>query len=155
VRLKTDEFGLEAYLYEHIPLSKHLGVRVEYANVDAVRLIAPLEPNLNHWKTGFGGSISAVAILAGWSILWCRLRERTGGHDIVIHSNSIDYVAPVTADFTAICLAPSASLWKRFERTFDQRGRSRIQLDVEVRVTDTLAATFTGRFVALGSDRPG
>lgn len=145
----SDAFGLEAYLYQHIPLSKHLGVRVEHADIESVRLIAPLEPNLNHRMTGFGGSISAVAILAGWSILWCRLRERTGGHNIVIQRNSIDYLAPVTSDFTAICEAPSASHWQRFERAFDQRGRSRIELDVEVRVADTLAARFTGRFVAL------
>ena len=147
----SDPFGLETYLYQHIPLSKHLGVRVQHADIESVRLVAPLEPNLNHRMTGFGGSISAVAILAGWSLLWCRLRERTGGHNIVIQRNSIDYLAPVTADFTASCIAPSAAHWKRFERAFEQRGRSRIELDVEVRVADTLAATFTGRFVALRS----
>lgn len=145
----SDPFGLEAYLHEHIPLSKHLGVRVEQAGIESVRLMAPLEPNLNHRQTGFGGSISALAILAGWSMLWCRLRERTGGHNIVIQKNAIEYLAPVTADFTAICVAPSVSHWKRFERTFDQRGRARIQLEVEVHAADTLAATFTGRFVAL------
>ncbi|HEY0671000.1 MAG TPA: thioesterase domain-containing protein [Longimicrobiales bacterium] len=145
----SDPFGLEAYLYQHIPLSRHLGVRVQRADIEAVRLVAPLEPNLNHRMTGFGGSISAVAILAGWSILWCRLRERTGGHNIVIQRNSIDYLAPVTSDFTASCVAPSAAHWKRFERAFEQRGRSRIELDVEVRVADTLAASFAGRFVAL------
>jgi thioesterase domain-containing protein len=148
----SDQFGLAAYLHEHIPLSQHLGVRVEHASIDLVRLQAPLEPNLNHRKTGFGGSISAVAILAGWGVLWCRLRERTGGHNIVIQRNSIDYIAPVMSDFTALCVAPSAAHWKRFERAFGERGRSRIQLDVEVRVADTLAARFTGRFVALQSD---
>jgi thioesterase domain-containing protein len=145
----ADLLGLEAYLFDHIPVSKHIGVRVEHADTESVRLIAPLEPNLNHRMTGFGGSISALAILAGWSILWCRLHERTGGHNIVIQRNSIEYLAPVTADFTAICVAPSSSQWKRFERTFDQRGRSRIELDVEVKVAETLAATFVGRFVAL------
>jgi thioesterase domain-containing protein len=144
-----DEFGLEPYLYEHIPLSKHLGVRVELANIESVRLAAPLAPNINHRMTGFGGSISAVAILAGWSILWCRLRERTGGHNIVIQRSTVDYVAPVTSDFTAVCSAPSAADWQRFERTFDQRGRSRIELAVEVHGAGTLAATFSGLFVAL------
>jgi thioesterase domain-containing protein len=145
----TDPFGLEAYLHEHIPLSKHIGIRVQHADTTAVRLWAPLEPNLNHRKTGFGGSISALAILAGWSILWCRLRERTSGHNIVIQRNHIEYVAPVTADFTARCSAPSATHWQRFVRTLEQRGRARIQLEASVHADETLAATFSGRFVVI------
>ena len=148
----ADEFGLETYLYDHIPLSKHLGVTVDHASVETVRLVAPLAPNLNHWKSGFGGSISAVAILAGWSILWCRLHGRAGGHNIVIQKNTIDYVAPVLGDFTAVCAAPLASVWQRFEQTFNQRGRARIDLDVQVRVGDRLTASLAGRFVALRAD---
>src|SRR5688572_7104112 len=80
----SDGLGLGAYLYEHIPISKHFGVEVEQASAELVRLVAPLDLNLNHRKTGFGGSISAVAILASWSLLWCRLRGRTSGRSIVI-----------------------------------------------------------------------
>jgi len=153
--MPADSFGLEPYLYEHIPLSQHLGVRVQEATTDIVRLFAPLEPNLNHRRTGFGGSISALAILAGWSLLWCRLRDRTGGHNIVIQKNTIDYLAPVTADFTATCTAPSADRWDRFIRSFDQRGRGRVELRAEVHVEDRLVATFDGMFVVLGGPQPG
>jgi thioesterase domain-containing protein len=146
-----DEFGLEAYLQEHIPLAQHLGVRVVRSSIEIVELLAPLAPNLNHRKTGFGGSISAVAILAAWGLLWCRLRDRTAGHNIVIQSNTVDYVAPVTADFAASCLAPSATQWKRFERMFGQRGRSRIELKSTVRVEGDVVAEFAGRFVVLGT----
>ena len=149
----ADQFGLEAYLYEHIPVSEHLGVRVDRATMDSVRLAAPLEPNLNHRRTGFGGSICALAILAAWSLLWCRLRERTGGHNIVIQSSAVDFAAPVTTDFTAECLTPSPVQWDRFRRTLEQRGRSRIQLEVSVRAGDILAATFKGRFVVLSSSQ--
>lgn len=144
-----DPFKLEAYLYEHIPLSKHIGVRVGHADTDRVHLIAPLEPNLNHRQTGFGGSISALAILAGWSLLWCRLRERTGGHKIVIQQNSIEYVAPVTSEFTAMCNAPSVADWERFEHAFSERGRARIELEVDVCVSDMVVARFAGRYVVL------
>ena len=147
----TDKFGLEGYLYENIPLSQHLGVRVDYAGTDFVRLVAPLEPNINHRRTGFGGSISAVAILAGWSILWCRLHGRTSGHDIVIQKNSMDYLAPVTSEFAATCSEPPAAGWARFEDAFNARGRGRIDLDVEVHAGDVLTATFSGRYVALRS----
>jgi thioesterase domain-containing protein len=145
----TDPFGLEGYLYDNIPLSRHLGVRVDHASADYVCLIAPLEPNINHRRTGFGGSISAVAILAGWSILWCRLHGRTPGHDIVIQKNSMDYLAPVTSEFRAVCSEPPAAEWSRFEDSFNQRGRGRIDLDVDVRAGDVLNAKFSGRYVAL------
>jgi thioesterase domain-containing protein len=147
-----DPFGLQPYLYDNIPLSQHLGIRVDHADPELVRLIAPLEPNINHRKTGFGGSISAIAILAGWSLLWCRLRGRTGGHDIVIHKNSMEFVAPVMSEFFAVCLQPPADEWTRFEEMFDQRGRARIDLSVEVRSGETLNATFSGRYVALRSE---
>ncbi|HEY0304874.1 MAG TPA: YiiD C-terminal domain-containing protein [Longimicrobiales bacterium] len=145
----ADQFGLEPYLHDHIPLSRHLGVRVEEAGIELVRLFAPLAPNLNHRKTGFGGSISALAILSGWSLLWCRMRERTSGQHIVIQKNTIEYVAPVTADFTATCAAPAAAEWERFLRTFEQRGRARIHLAATVDVGETLAARFSGRFAVL------
>src|SRR5690606_4942813 len=106
---------------EHIPISQHLGVRVRYADADRVHLWAPLAANINHRQTGFGGSISALAILAGWSILWCRLRGRTAGHNIVIQRNSIEYIAPVTTDFSAECVAPDTAEWERFVRAFDER----------------------------------
>lgn len=145
----VDPLGLEPYLHDHIPLSRQMGVRVEEAGTELVRLFAPLAPNLNHRKTGFGGSISALAILSGWSLLWCRLRERTSGQHIVIQKNTIEYVAPVTADFTATCAAPPPADWQRFLRTFEQRGRARIHLAATVDVGETLAAKFGGRFAVL------
>ena len=33
-----DPFGLEEYLHDHIPLSKHIGVRVQDASTDIIRL---------------------------------------------------------------------------------------------------------------------
>ena len=147
----ADPIGLEAYLHEHIPISKHLGVRVAQAGRDAVQLTAPLEPNLNHRRTGFGGSIAALAILTAWSLLWCRLRHRTGGHNIVIQTSTVDFIAPVDAEFTAGCAAPSAPAWDRFQRTLDQRGRSRIQLEVSIHAGEVLAATFKGMFAVLES----
>ncbi len=149
--MATDPFGLQPYLHEHIPLSKHLGIRVEGATLDSVRLGAPLEPNLNHRQTAFGGSISAVAILAAWSLLWCRLRGHAEGHNIVIQASAMEFLAPVTSDFSATCSVPPAEAWHRFVRSFERRGRARIELDVAVHANDAHAATFTGRFVAIRS----
>ena len=66
--------AVEAYLHEHIPLSAAMGTRVVRADPAEVRLEAPLEPNLNHRATAFGGSVAALAILAGWTVVHLRLR---------------------------------------------------------------------------------
>ncbi|MFB3040360.1 MAG: YiiD C-terminal domain-containing protein, partial [Candidatus Poribacteria bacterium] len=68
-----DLSALEEYLHEHIPLSKAIGVKVVEADSAGVTLSAPLAPNINHRETVFGGSASAVAILAAWTLLYVRL----------------------------------------------------------------------------------
>ena len=47
---------VQTYLHDHIPLSAAMGAGVSQADTEIVRLSAPLEPNLNHRATAFGGS---------------------------------------------------------------------------------------------------
>jgi thioesterase domain-containing protein len=151
-RLTPDR--LEHYLHEHIPISRPLGVRVLAAGADGVRLGAPLEPNLNHRQTAFGGSLSAVAILAAWSWLYLRLGGPEFTGRIVIQNHSVEYLAPAEGDFAAACAAPGDELWARFERALERRGRARLALDVAVHVGPLLVARGRGRYVALGSTVP-
>lgn len=67
---------LEKYLHGHIPLSKAMEVAVVQVQPEGVILSAPLAPNINHRDTVFGGSASAVAILAAWSLLQHSLDRR-------------------------------------------------------------------------------
>ena len=145
---------LERYLHEHIPISRALGVRVLAADADVVRLGAPLGPNLNHRQTAFGGSLSAVAILAAWSWLYLRLGGPGFGGRIVIQNHSVEYLAPAEGDFVATCASPDAGAWGRFERALERRGRARVTLDVEVHVDRLLVARCRGRYVALRAPEP-
>lgn len=61
------EADLQAYLHRQIPLSAAMQVSVVSATLDSVVLSAPLAPNINHKYTAFGGSVSALGILAAWS----------------------------------------------------------------------------------------
>jgi thioesterase domain-containing protein len=140
---------LERYLHEQIPISRPLGVRVLAAGADLVRLGAPLEPNLNHRQTVFGGSLSAVGILAAWCWLYLRLGGPRYTGRIVIQHHGVEYLAPAEGDFVAACAAPDAEAWARFERTLERRGRARVTLDVDVHVDRLLVARCRGRYVAL------
>ena len=66
---------LESYLHEQIPLSQAMAVRVVSVSDDSVVLGADLAPNINHRETLFGGSASAIAILAAWSLVHSRLHS--------------------------------------------------------------------------------
>ena len=79
---------LEQYMHKHIPLSKAMAVSVVSVTDSAVTLQAPLEPNINHRETVFGGSASALAILAGWSLLHVRLRAAGIANRLVIQRNT-------------------------------------------------------------------
>jgi thioesterase domain-containing protein len=72
-----------------------------------LRLHLPLDANVNHKSTMFGGSLYCGAVLAGWGWLHLRLREEgiEDGH-IVIQEGQISYPLPVTGDANAICPAP-------------------------------------------------
>lgn len=70
----ASEQELQQYLHEHIPLSRAMQVSVVRAAQEGVVLSAPLAPNINHQETVFGGSASALAILAAWSLVHVRLQ---------------------------------------------------------------------------------
>ncbi|RYG68370.1 thioesterase, partial [bacterium] len=69
-----------------------MDIHVEVASPARILLSAPLPPNLNHRGTAFGGSISSLAILAGWSWLWVMLRERAVLPELVIQTAKTDYL---------------------------------------------------------------
>lgn len=136
---------LETYLYQHIPLSAAMGVKVDLASCDQIILSAPLSNNINHKKTVFGGSLHAVCTLACWSLLHVNLGEKV---QIVISSSEISYKSPVTSKFRAECCLPNLSEWNKFQTMFLKKGKARITLNAKIFQNDRLCVDFNGVFVA-------
>ena len=147
------EAELETYLHDHIPLSRAMAVRVVSISDNKVILGAPLGPNINHRDTVFGGSASAVAILSAWSLLHLRLTSAGQPSRVVIQRNSMDYLAPISGDFTATATSPSAESWDGFLRMLTRRGVARISVDAELTYEGKVAGRLSGDFVAFGKDR--
>lgn len=139
---------LEALLHERIPISAAMGVRVVIADHDQVVLQAPFQPNVNPHGTAFGGSISTLALMAGWSMAYIRLVEHGYGEHVVIRHTKMDYNFPITGSFQAICLAPREGVVEKFVHHIERRGRGRIELKADVLSGGEVAATFHGEFVA-------
>jgi thioesterase domain-containing protein len=149
-----DARELEDYLHTHIPLSAAMQVAVVAVEASGVTLAAPLAPNINHRDTVFGGSASAVAILAAWSLLHTRMRAEGVAARLVIQSNAMEYLLPIAGDFTARSALAEPDQWPRFMRTFARTGRARLRVNAELESDGQVAARLSGEFVALAMPAP-
>jgi thioesterase domain-containing protein len=142
---------LENFLHAQIPITREMGVAVEESSQTRLVLTAPLELNHNHLGTAFGGSLSAIATLAGYGLLW-NLLDDPGLH-IVIRESSMRYLRPVKGEIRAICAAPEESAISSFRVALADRGKARISLRVTVEEEGEICMDFTGEYVALGEGR--
>ncbi len=142
---------LEQYLHEHIPLSKAMVVSVVSVEHSAVVLLAPLAPNINHRDTAFGGSASALAILAAWSLLQTRLRAQDIASRLVIQRNTMEYEQPILGEFTAHSTLEQPAHWQQFTRMLARKGKARITVSSVLQHAGQVVGRFTGEFVALGA----
>lgn len=148
--MNRDSSDLESILHHDIPLTRDMGLKVLDWQDQQLRLHLPLDANVNHKSTMFGGSLYCGAVLAGWGWLHLRLREEgiEDGH-IVIQEGQISYPLPVTMDAIAICQAPSAAVWKKFLAMYQRYGRARLTLHSRIvnADSDVDAVRFTGQYV--------
>jgi thioesterase domain-containing protein len=142
---------LEQFLHEFIPLSKAMGVQVRKSNAEHVVLSAPLIPNRNHQSTVFGGSASAVAILAAWSLLHVRLKQAGLQVRLVIRQNTMKYERPIEGKFLASSSLGDLSAWERFQEMLKRKRRARISIKVTIRCHGEKVGEMLGEFVALVS----
>jgi len=150
--------AVEGYLHEHIPISRAMGIRVVEAGLERVALSAPLEPNVNHRSTVFGGSCASVAILAAWTLVHLRVQEAGIVGRVVIQRGATDYRLPIHGAFVATCDSPGEPAWERFIRALRRRGQARVELDAAVTSGGSIVASFSGAYVAIAGqpeDRGG
>lgn len=142
---------LQAYLHAHIPLSRAMDVAVIACSPDQVVLRAPLAPNINHRDTVFGGSASAIAILAAWALVHTRMRAEDLRGTLVIQRNTMEYDRPLNGAFTATARAPEASEWASFTRMLRRKGRGRLVVHSTLEQDGVPACRLEGEFVAVAS----
>jgi thioesterase domain-containing protein len=145
--VRLDE--ITRYLHEHIPLTRALGAVVEHWDGSSIRLGAPLEPNLNHRSTAFGGSLSALAILSGWALVHLALRERGLEARVVIQRTALDFLEPVDGPFTASASLPPAEEWERFVATLGRHRRARVAVPASLRFASGIGGEHVGTYVAV------
>ena len=123
--------------------------KVAYENII---LTAPLTPNINHRQTVFGGSASAIALLAGWSLLHVRLTQNNIKARIVIQRNIMHYEKPMADTFTATTRLHDEKAWAKFIHILKKKNRAKISLMVDLHCKTEHAGKLGGEFVAILMD---
>ena len=140
---------VEAFLSDKIPLTMAMGVRV--VTLEPLMIEAPVTLNSNHLGTAFGGSINAVATLAGYASLWLALHDDPSVH-VIIAESSIRFLRPVRKTIRAVCCQPEDSALTTLKSELAANNRGRIRLRVRVEESGASAAEFEGLFVAIRSN---
>ncbi|ROR34588.1 YiiD C-terminal domain-containing protein [Inmirania thermothiophila] len=141
--------ALEAFLHRAIPASAALGIRVEASDAAAVRLAAPLAPNVNDKGTAFAGSLYAVAVLCGW-VAASHAAAEAGrpAAPVVIAEARVRYLRPARADLVAACARPDAAAVAALAERLAAGRRGRLALDVTVESAGEAVLALAGRYVA-------
>jgi thioesterase domain-containing protein len=144
---------LENFLHALIPLSRAMEVSAVAISEESVILAAPLGPNINHRDTVFGGSAAALAVLSAWSLLHLRLLGQPTACRLVVQRNTMEYLEPITGDFTAASSLSEPQAWDRQVRMLARRGAARFAVAAEICAAGAVAGRFSGDFVALAADK--
>lgn len=140
---------LEAFLHEKIPLTRAMGVRVAESGARLV-LEAPLDANVNHLGTAFGGSLHALPTLACYATLWTLLYEAGVDGHVVVKRSSANYRQPVKGTLRAVCVRPPPGVVTEFIEDLRRHKKARMDLEAIVEgANGNPAVEFSGSFVAL------
>ena len=142
--------ALTEFLHAKIPLTRAMGLRAVESNAQRLVLEAPLDVNVNHLGTAFGGSLHALPTLACYGALWTLLREAGLDGHVVVKRSSANYRQPVRGVLRATCERPPAKLVTEFMDDLRRHGKARMELTAVVDGADGKPAVeFSGSFVAL------
>ena len=142
--------GLEAFLHEKIPLTRAMGLHVAESNARRLVFEAPLDKNINHLGTAFGGSLHALPTLICYAGLWTLLREAGFEGHVVVKRSQAFYRTPVKGKLRAVWERPPAAAVQVFLHDLQRHKKARMDLSAIVEGDpDKPAVEFTGSFVAL------
>jgi thioesterase domain-containing protein len=138
---------LQQVLHSEIPLTKTIGIKVIDRTDLSLTLSAPLENNINHKCTAFGGSIYSVAVLSGWGLIYLLLKQHGLSGHVVIQESNTKFIKPVTSDITAKCSFKSKDQYERFLKMYQRKGIARIQLKSSITNDTGTNVIFKGSYV--------
>lgn len=136
------------WLNEMIPMTRAMGITHCEFTGDCLSLSAPLAPNINDKGTGFAGATTALATLAGWSLITRYTQSLGLDCEAMVVESQVKYLRPVTQDFTAQAVLPNATVCESFLQQLNEKGRSRVLLEITIIEKDQAALVVNGSYLA-------
>jgi thioesterase domain-containing protein len=134
-----------------IPLAKAMGVGVEVSDDRALVLTAPKEQNKNSLNTAFGGSLVALATLAGYGVVWELMKDEKKADKpvwhIVVKESRAAYRRPVIGDLRAICERPAQAAIAEFKEALARYGKAKLKLRASIIENGNVAVDVQAAFV--------
>ncbi|WP_449446684.1 YiiD C-terminal domain-containing protein [Thermomonas brevis] len=118
-----------------------------------LRLRAPLAANVNDKACAFGGSLVSLMTIAAWGLVSLEL-ETAGLHaEVFVADSRVRYLKPVFEDIVVEAAFDDPGEHAALADTLRRQGRAGIRLQARTLLADGgVAATFVGRYVAIGKD---
>lgn len=139
---------LEETLHQEVPLTRHMGVRVEDHDGRELVIKAGLEPNINIHGTAFGGSLYSICAVTCWGLL--HLQSEEAGLDVhsVLGQAEVSYHLPVRGEIECRCRLPDDETFGPYLQSLREGNKARIRMTAEVLVDGQVAVRFQGRFTS-------
>lgn len=118
-------------------------------NHTEVKVGLPLDKNINHRGSAFGGSIDSLFLTTGWAFIRFLVDHYTPTPIIVGSRGETKFIKPILKDFEASLVIPPKQEIDRFLTTFDRFGRARITTQAVIELDGEVCAEFEGDFVVV------
>lgn len=121
-----------------------MGVKVVSYSGDSLCITAPLSPNQNHQHSAFGGSLFAVAALAGWGLMQMKLSELLLDCNTVVMGGEVSYLRPVYDDL--LCVARLPDNFDAVVKTLEAQGTAATQMTSSYECDAKVAMSLDGKY---------
>lgn len=139
---------LQNKLYNEIPLTKIMKLKIENYNQLELITSAPLEPNINDKGTAFGGSLSTITIISAWSLCWLISKELGfDSNNIVIIKNETSFRKPVTKEIVCHTKKPSIQEIETLKEKLLTKKSASIKIESRIIEDGEICVEFKGYYV--------
>jgi len=116
-----------------------------------LRLRAPLAVNVNDKGCAFGGSTVSLMTVAAWGLVTLELEQADLAAEVYVADSQIRYLKPVFEDIVVEAGFETVADRAALVDTLARQGRAGARLRARTLLADGgVAATFSGRYVAIG-----
>lgn len=139
---------LQNKLYNEIPLTKLMEIKIQDYNESELITTAPLSININDKGTAFGGSLSTITIISAWSLCWLISKELGfDSNNIVIIKNETSYRKPVTKDIICHTKKPLQKEIEILKQKLETKKSASIKIESNIIENGEICVEFEGYYV--------